>query len=130
MVNIPKFTKIFELIKKENKIQINEDVGLVLKYPSVKVSEKLVDIEDEAELLNKILIQCIDVIYDKENIYPAKDSTEQELTEFLENLDTKTFKKIEEFFSNMPKLYHEINYKNSLGNDRKIILNSIQDFFM
>lgn len=113
----------------DNKVQINEEVGLVLKYPNVKVTEKLVNIEDQAELLNKILVHCIDVIYDKENVYPASESTEQELTEFLENLDTKSFKKIEEFFSNMPKLHHEIRYQNSLGNDRVIKLDSIQDFF-
>ena len=113
----------------DNKVQINEEVGLVLKYPNVKVTEKLVNIEDQAELLNKILVHCIDVIYDKENVYPASESTEQELTEFLENLDTKSFKKIEDFFSNMPKLHHEIRYQNSLGNDRVINLDSIQDFF-
>lgn len=113
----------------DSKVQINEEVGLVLKYPNVKVTEKLVNIEDQAELLNKILVHCIDVIYDKENVYPASESTEQELTEFLENLDTKSFKKIEDFFSNMPKLHHEIRYQNSLGNDRVIKLDSIQDFF-
>ena len=113
-----------------NKIQINEDVGMVLKYPNVKTTEKLVGIEDQSELLNKILIHCIDTIYDKENVYPASESTEQELVEFLENLDTKSFKKIEDFFSNIPKLSHEIKYQNSLGHDRTIKLNSIQDFFM
>lgn len=113
-----------------NKIQINEEVGMVLKYPNVKITEKLAAVDDQAELLNKILIHCIDVIYDKDNIYPASESTEQELIEFLENLDTKTFKKIEDFFSAMPKLYHEIKYQNSLGHDRTIKLSSMQDFFM
>lgn len=113
-----------------NKIQINEDVGMVLKYPNVKITEKLVGIQDQGELLNKILIHCIETIYDKENVYPASENTEQELVEFLENLDTKSFKKIEEFFSNMPKLSHELKYQNSLGHDRSIRLNSIQDFFM
>lgn len=114
----------------DNKIQINEEVGMVLKYPNVKVTEKLANIEDQTELLNKILIHCVDVIYDKDNVYPTSESTEQELIEFLENLDTKTFKKIEEFFSSMPKLHHEIKYQNSLGHERTIKLNSMQDFFM
>lgn len=112
------------------KIQINDELGMILKYPSVKVTEKMVDITDQVDLLNKILIHTIDVIYDKDNVYPAKESTEQELIEFLENLDTKTFKKIETFFATMPKLYHEIKYTNSLGNERTIKLNSVQDFFM
>lgn len=115
--------------KNNPKIKVNDEVGIVLKYPSVKVTEKMAGVTDQIELLNKILIHTIDVIYDTENVYPAKDSTEQELIEFLENLDTKTFKKIEDFFMTMPKLYHEIKYTNSLGNERTIVLNSVQDFF-
>ena len=80
-------------------------------------------------MLNNILIHTIDTVYDAENVYPANESTKEELIEFLENLDTKTFKKIEDFFLTMPKLYHELNYKNALGNDRNIKLSSIQDFF-
>lgn len=112
-----------------NKIQINDEVGIILKYPSLKVSENVSKASDENDMLNKILISCIDVIYDKEKVYPAKDSTEQELIDFIENLDTKTFKKIEQFFTTMPKLYHEIKYKNSLGNDRIIKLSTLKDFF-
>jgi len=112
-----------------NKIQINDEVGIILKYPSLKVSENVSKANDENDMLNKILISCIDVIYDKEKVYPAKDSTEQELIDFIENLDTKTFKKIEQFFTTMPKLYHEIKYKNSLGHDRTIKLSTLKDFF-
>jgi len=111
------------------KIQINEDVGMVLKFPSIKITEQLSSIDNENDLLNNILIHTIDTVYDAENVYPANESTKEELIEFLENLDTKTFKKIEDFFLTMPKLYHELNYKNALGNDRNIKLSSIQDFF-
>jgi len=113
----------------EKKIQINEDVGLVMKFPNVKISQQVADIENEVELLNNILLHCIDYIYDKDNVYPAKESSHQELMDFLESLDTKTFKKIEDFFLTMPKLYHELHYKNSLDHDRTIKLESIQDFF-
>lgn len=112
-----------------NKIQINDEVGIVLKYPSIKVGESVSKASDESDMLNKILINCIDVIYDKEKVYPAKESTEQELIEFIENLDTKSFKKIEKFFTTMPKLYHEIKYKNSLDHDRTIKLSTLKDFF-
>jgi hypothetical protein len=112
-----------------NKIQITDEVGVILKYPTLKVGEKVAKADNEGDMLNNILISCIDVIYDKEKVYPAKDSTEQELIEFIENLDTKTFKKIEQFFTTMPKLYHEIKYENSLGHERIIKLSTLKDFF-
>lgn len=114
----------------QNKIQINEEIGITLKYPSISISEKIAGLNDQSEILNKILINCIDVIFDKNKVYPAKDSTEKELVDFIDNLDTKSYKKIEKFFDTMPKLYHEIDYKNSLGHDRKIRLSTLKDFFM
>jgi hypothetical protein len=113
----------------DTKIVINDEIGMIMKFPNVKIAQNISGVEDENDLINNILIHTIDVIYDKENVYPIKDASEQELVEFLENLDTKTFKKIEDFFLSMPKLYHELHYKNSLGNDRVIKLSSIQDFF-
>lgn len=112
-----------------NKIQINDEIGIILKYPSMRIAEKISESSNEMEALNKILINCIDTIYDREKVYPAKESTEQELVEFVENLDTNSFKKIEGFFETMPKLYHELKYKNSLGNDRLIRLSTLKDFF-
>lgn len=112
-----------------NKIQINNDIGLILKYPSIKIAETISD-ADGINSLNKILVSCIDTIYDKEKVYPASESTEQELIDFIENLDSKSFKKIQNFFETMPKLYHELNYKNSNGNDRIIKLSTLKDFFM
>lgn len=112
-----------------NKIDINDEIKMIMKYPNIKIAQNLGNVKNENELLNKILIHCIDNIYDAENIYPANEVSEEELVDFLENLDTKTFKKIEDFFTNMPKIYHELNYKNKMGNDRTIKLESIQDFF-
>ena len=57
------------------------------------------------------------------------ESSEEELTEFLDSLDHHAFEKIQKFFDTMPKLYHELHYKNELGNDRTITLDSVKDFF-
>lgn len=121
-----------EIIKDPNhtsKIQINDEVGIILKYPNVNLAEKMGDITDQGDVLSKILVHSIDSIYDTNTVYPSSEYTEIELLEFLEGLDTKTFKKIENFFTTMPKLYHEIKYTNKLGHERKITLSSITDFF-
>lgn len=127
-VNLDEIEVVFDQ-KNNNKIKITDEVSMVLKFPNMKTTQSLANISDENELINKILIHTIDMIYDKENVYPANESTEEELIEFLENLDTKTFKKIEDFFMTMPKLYHELHYTNSLGHERTIKLTTVQDFF-
>ena len=51
-------------------------------------------------------------IYEKngEKTYDPKDQTRKELTDFIEQLNTKQFKDVENFFATMPKLSHTVEY--------------------
>mgnify|MGYP001593783328 FL=1 len=51
------------------------------------------------------------------------------MLDFLGEMDATTFMKLRDFFDTAPKLRHEINYKNSEGNDRTIKLEGLADFF-
>lgn len=113
-----------------NKIEVNDKMGFYLMYPHAGLSEKITDSNNETDVFFSILKNCIEKIYDGDNIYMASDSSPEELEEFLQSLDVKTFKKIQDFFQTMPRLYHEIKYTNSLGNERTIKLSSLTDFFM
>jgi hypothetical protein len=75
-------------------------------------------------------VNCIDTIYDEDNVYVTDDFSEEEIAEFLDGLDVKTFEKIREFFESIPRLQHKIEYKNSFENNRSIELTSLKDFFM
>ena len=47
----------------------------------------------------KVIVDCIDHIYEGDKTYPTKDSTKQELKDFIENLSLEiTFKKIKKVF--------------------------------
>ena len=112
-----------------NKIKVNDEIGILMRYPDVSMATAVGNVESADELFTKVVLYCIDSIYDKEKVYPAIESTEEELTEFLDSLDHSTFEKIQQFFDTMPKLYHELHYKNELGNERTIVLDSVKDFF-
>lgn len=113
-----------------NKIQINDELGMMMKYPDVNLTNAIGQVQTADDLFTKVVIYCIDSIYDKEKVYSPAEYTEEELVEFIDQLDHATFEKIQKFFDTMPKLYHELNYTNSLGNDRTIKLESVKDFFI
>ena len=113
-----------------SKIEINDNVGMTMKYPSASITERLKDFDNEVDLMTFFIINCIDTIYDEESVYIADEFSEDEITEFLDGLDVKSFEKIREFFENIPRLQHTIEYENSLGNPRSIELSSLKDFFM
>ena len=113
-----------------NKIEITEKMGVVMKYPSFETIKKF-DAENEADSIIKITVNCIDYVYDSDSIYYAKDSTEEELIEFVESMQAKDLEKIKTFFDTMPKMKRDIDFKcNKCGHEEKIELEGIQNFFV
>ena len=77
-----------------------------------------------------MLSTCIDMIYDKEESWDASESTPQELNEFIDQLNTKQFKEVEEFFRTMPKLTHTLKVKNpKTGVESEVVLEGLVSFF-
>lgn len=113
----------------DNKIKINADSGLILKYPKASLydDEEFLNLEDE--YLFNLITRCIDKIYYKDSVYEASDYKNEELQEFLENLDLKTFENIKKFLERTPSVKYDIKYTNSLGNEKIIELRSLSDFF-
>lgn len=113
------------------KIAINDTSGIVLRYPSASLYSDKEFLKSTPEDGTIILIsKCIDQIYDEETVYDSKTVSKDEMRDFIDNLDVNTFEKINEFLTTVPKLKHVIEYKNSLGNDRTVELDSLNDFFM
>lgn len=113
-----------------NKIKVNDEVGIVMKYPAASITDELGEFDNEVDLLLFFVRKCIDQVYDSENVYPASDSSEEELNQFIDSLDVQTFEKIREFFDSIPTLSHTLTYTNSKGSERSIELNNLKDFFM
>ena len=113
-----------------NKIKVNDEVGIIMKYPAASITDELGEYDNEVDLLIFFVRKCIDQIFDSENVYPANESTEEELNQFIDSLDVQTFEKIREFFDSIPTLSHTLNYTNSNGSERAIELNNLKDFFM
>ena len=93
------------------KIQLDDNVGIVMKYPSLDVfiQQNLAedpDIEDVFELA----AGCIDQVYDQEEVYDT--FTKKEALDFLEELNADQFGKIQQFFETMPKLSYTLEVTN------------------
>ena len=115
-----------------NKIELSDEMGVIMKYPTVDsfVENKIDDISP-ANMLD-VIITCIEKIYDKkgEEVFDAKDSTKQELIDFVEQMNTTQFADVQKFFDTMPSLTHEITVKNpKTKKESKVTLSGLNDFF-
>ena len=116
-----------------NKILIDEkrSLGLVLNYPSLEITKAGFDVNSaNVDTMFNVVAQCIDHIFEGDKTYPAKDSTQQELKDFLEGLPQSAFLSIRKFFDTMPQLRHEVEVKNpKTGVTSSVTFKGLQDFF-
>ncbi len=112
-----------------NKIEINNDIGIIMKYPTVAALSAIPEDATEDEIVEALLIDCVDKVYDSENVYEVKDEPREEVIRFMESLRIDVRAKIKNFFGSMPKMQYVIEYKNTLGTERRIELNTLKDFF-
>lgn len=112
-----------------NKIEISENLGIVLKYPTFEMMKKLEN-KSEDQAIFELLIQCIEYIYDADNMYYPKDEDPKDLEEFIDSLQQKHLEKIKEFFDSMPKVKKDLDFKcPKCGLEDIITIEGVQSFF-
>ena len=116
-------------------IVIDDKMTMRMKYPSLnQFIENNFDVKDDPEVMVdktlKVVADCIDVVYTEEDAWEAKDYTPTERVKFIEQLNSKQYKKVEKFFSTMPKLSHTIEVINPNTKEKSsVVLEGLADFF-
>lgn len=113
-----------------NKFILFQDVGVVMKYPSLETTKIIEDSPDDVEKIFDVIIESIDFIFQGDDIYYAKEEKREELVQFINNLTAEQFVKLQSFFQTMPKLSTTIEYKCPIcGKEHKKVLEGLQNFF-
>ena len=116
-----------------NKIQLDDNLMMEMKYPSLDEFIKTnFDLEEKNQMDQSfnLIAQCIDKVYNADEVWATEDCTKKELNEFLESMNSAQFKEIEKFFETMPKLSHTIkvlNPKTKIESD--VTLEGLAAFF-
>ena len=116
-------------------IVLDDKMSLRMKYPSLnQFIESNFDTDDEAETMVdktfRVVADCMDTIFDGEDAWEAKDYSAQERLDFVQQLNSQQYKKVEEFFSTMPKLSHTIEVVNPNTKEKgSVVLEGLADFF-
>jgi hypothetical protein len=111
------------------KFQLNDKIGIIMKYPTFEMMQKSVGKEDTAIIMD-LIYNSIDQVYDEDTVYHMKDSSKEEIVEFIDNLQQKDLENIRNFFDTMPKIQKKIDYKcKKCGYQENITLEGMQSFF-
>ena len=116
-----------------NKIKIDDNVMMEMKYPSLdQFIKNNFDLDDKNAMEQSfdLIATSIDKIYTADEVWASADCTKKEMKEFLEGMNSQQFKDIESFFETMPKLSHTItvtNPKTKVKSD--VVLEGLASFF-
>jgi hypothetical protein len=118
--------------KHSTKIELTDKLGIVMKYPSFNIlNYEEVPEESKLEKTIELIVSCVDYIYDAESIYYAKDTSKEEMVEFIENLQQDDIEKLQNFFLTMPKMKKQLDFKcKKCGYEETILAEGIENFFV
>jgi hypothetical protein len=113
-----------------NKIMINEEVGVEMRYPNIDDVVGIFQSNDNQKVID-LIITSIKAVYDTDNYWETKDQTKQELEEFVYSLTTEQFDKLEKFFVTSPKIVQNIECDcPKCGKHNVSKLEGLQNFFV
>ena len=116
-----------------NKIKLDDSIMMEMKYPSLEQFIKNNFEFDDKNAMDQsfdLIASSIDKIYTEDEVWASADCTKKEMKDFLEQMNSTQFKKIESFFETMPKLSHTFkvtNPKTKVESD--VVLEGLASFF-
>ena len=114
-------------------IMIDEDrkLGVVMRYPALKdVDADTLQGDINIQKTYKMITNCIEQIYEDEEVYLRKDTSNKELQDFVDNLSADQMKKLSKFYNTMPRLEHIVKVKNPKTEvESEVTLKGLASFF-
>lgn len=122
--------KVEGIVEGKDVIELTDTISIKLKYPEFSVLNKLSKLTSVSDIAFEMIAESVEYIYDGEQFYYAKEVSSNEILEFIESLNHQQFSKIEDFFSNLPKIEKKIEMKCSrCGFEHKLDVEGLESFF-
>ena len=111
-----------------NIIWLSEKIAIKMKNPTLDIV-RLID-DENPNYSDKIIANCIDQIIEDEEVHDASTIPENEVVEFVSEIQTKDYEKMWNFVTNAPTIkYEQKHICPKCGYEHDIKLEGISDFF-
>jgi hypothetical protein len=113
-------------------IKIDNNIIIGMKYPSLNILQEKNHPIDSLDPISfyDLLVSCIENIQTPdENISVADNISDEEISQFVDNLTKSQFETLLDFFITSPRLEYTVQYTTSDGQEREVVLSGLSDFF-
>ena len=119
------------------KININDDMYLMMRYPTLDEVGLFLKLDfepnqgaDAAELLFDVMVSCIDCLVNGDEVQKMSDFSKEEVRDFIETFPGGTIDNLKNFFETIPTLRYDATYTNSEGEEKTVVLEGTETFFL
>jgi hypothetical protein len=114
-----------------NEIKLNDTYTLFLKSPRIDAFVEIANMDASEQLTSYyIMTSCLDYVASEDEVEYFKDYSPEETEDFMGGLSSKVLEKVVSYFETMPKLRHEIKYKNKEGKEQTFVVEGARSFFI
>ena len=114
------------------KIMLTDEMGVIMRYPAWNefISGSIMGKTPTTDGVLEIIADCIDQIFDGEDVYDSSTTTKKEFVQFVEGLTNEQFESIQKFFESIPRLEHRFTVTNpETGVDSEFLITGLSNFF-
>ena len=119
--------------KHSPKIQLTDDIGLLMSYPNLADVLSMSNVEEDKNSVEKMfgmMQKCMYQVWQGEETHDAIDYSNKDKKDFLESLNHEQFEKIQTFFDTMPTVKYVTEVTNPKTKVKsEIILEGMNSFF-
>ena len=113
----------------KSEIQITDQIKLVMTYPTLSIASEQGFSTESIDSVFNLLQTCIKEIHSGDEVFHKIDMKTEEITEFVESLNTEQFNSVIAYFDTMPKLRHVVEVTNpKTGVTSEILLEGMESF--
>lgn len=116
-----------------NRVELTDDIGVVLRYPTLETTLKY-DLDkiknNDVDTMFAMIIDSIEKIYVGDDVYKSEDVSKEEISAFVDSMQSNQFEKVNKFFETMPKCKTDLTWEClSCGMKNETSLEGLKDFF-
>ena len=110
-------------------IDITDDVKMIMKYPQISDVQFTEINPNEVSRIFEMLKKCILEVHNGDEIINSIDMKTEEISDFVDSLNTEQFENVMQFFNTMPKVRHVVEVTNpKTGVKSEVLLEGLQSF--
>ena len=119
---------------KESIIKVTDDISVEMKYPSyndIRYNDIILNPKSSAtEIAIETITMSMHSIITEDELILIKDEPKEEITRFIESLNSDQFEKLSEFVRDIPRMVIDIDFKcEACGTKNSKVVNTLEDFF-